>query len=129
MSDKIINNDGTSMDKPKYWCDTCGHDRGEPCFFWKTCRNEKNIMEDWTPKLVLNKEIETILIAGGSMSLRDYFAAKAMQAMITNKTFIIDSVDDIPTEEGTMKKCTKPRKQSTSKCYEIADAMIEERNK
>jgi len=45
----------------------------------------------------------------GGMSLRDYFAAKAMQAMISNPN------------------CPIPYRDVCDKCYEIADEMLDAR--
>ena len=49
----------------------------------------------------------------GGMMLRDYFAAKAMQGMITGTYMWADHEDE------DLARCA----------YELADAMIEERNK
>ena len=47
------------------------------------------------------------------MSLRDYFAAKAMQAMISNSAMY----DSLPTNKTCM----------AMEAYEVADAMLEAR--
>jgi len=61
-------------------------------------------------------------MAGGGMSLRDYFAAKAMQGVLANSEFekFRQSLDeDIPEEIQIEAIATMS--------YEIADAMIEAR--
>lgn len=54
------------------------------------------------------------------MSLRDYFAAKAMQGLLSNETAVSNLYnvlgDDFP-------------KGLATKCYQMADAMIAERGK
>jgi hypothetical protein len=69
-------------------------------------------------------------MAGGGMSLRDYFAAKAMQALISAGEFIIDSDEDIEMSDGkVLKKVTRPRIQGTETAFKFADAMLEAREK
>lgn len=64
------------------------------------------------------------------MSLRDYFAAKAMQALISAGEFIIDSDEDIEMPDGkVLKKVTRPRIQGTETAFKFADAMLEAREK
>jgi hypothetical protein len=64
------------------------------------------------------------------MSLRDYFAAKAMQALISAGEFIIDSDEDIEMSDGkVLKKVTRPRMQGTETAFKFADAMLEARKK
>jgi hypothetical protein len=57
---------------------------------------------------------QPVEIIGRGMSMRDYFAAKAMHAMLNN---------DIRREE--MATCKNVAKDA----YRMADAMLEERNK
>lgn len=62
------------------------------------------------------------------MDLRDYFAAKAMQALIISGKFNIDSEITLPS--GNVRK-TRVDKNSTGtkNAYQIADAMMQERKK
>jgi hypothetical protein len=63
-----------------------------------------------TPRFMVDDESRFVgfSINTDGMSLRDYFAAKAMQALIDNDGFF----SEIPTQ-----------------AYELADAMLEERSK
>lgn len=54
--------------------------------------------------------------AGGGLSLRDYFAAKAMQAYVTQELIRCKSGQSVDSAIAEM-------------AYEVADAMLAERNK
>ena len=62
-------------------------------------------------------------VDGGGMDLRDYFAAKAMQALITHYGAYCEDGD-----YGNDYKVPDVNKVSEY-CYVQADAMLEERNK
>lgn len=57
------------------------------------------------------------------MSLRDYFAAKAMQAMLTNETIIGMSNDVVKNTERTRSEWI------SDQSYRFADAMLKQRVK
>lgn len=62
-----------------------------------------------TPTFSINDEARVTAVGGeGGMDLRDYFAAKAMQALIDDDVFFEDVA---------------------SSAYEVADAMMEARGK
>lgn len=75
------------------------------------------IKDDGGPAFPVNYETSEQLIECEGMSLRDYFAAKAMQAMITKS----HGQDAIAGKKGVPLIATY--------AYEYADAMIAEKNK
>jgi hypothetical protein len=77
-----------------------------------------NIVQDYVEKSNLPKEISEQFLADFSkgaigMTLRDYFAAKAMQGIAANQRWNV----------------TKQIDNCAREAYAIADAMIKERNK
>jgi hypothetical protein len=66
-----------------------------------------------TPTFSINDEARVTAVGGdGGMDLRDYFAAKVMQAILTNHK--LEDCDDFVVARNA---------------YQMADFMIEERNK
>jgi hypothetical protein len=64
--------------------------------------------------------------AFNSLTLRDYFAAKAMQARLINLGYHTHSGRDM---EAAMKEMRKCHRESARHAYEIADAMLAERER
>jgi hypothetical protein len=66
------------------------------------------------------------------MSLRDYFAAQALQAVIARGGFLLEKLGRFPESTGDVPRRARPRASSVfvaELAYDFADAMLAEREK
>lgn len=82
-------------------------------------RTGKQYQEDGGPAFGEFHQAGSVAVKTGGMTLRDYFAAKAMQGL---QSVYWDTVDKYETAEDVLGCMAKSS-------YEIADAMIAERSK